>query len=80
MELGATGGPMAPDLFWTLVYDESDQIALPPSSWSAEWVEKTGQVGSNIYSLVHHTRGSQSYDVRVRHLEGHFYVVEELYQ
>jgi hypothetical protein len=25
-----------PAIFWTLVYDESDQIALPRSSWSAE--------------------------------------------
>ena len=77
---GKAGGPGAAYFFWTLVYDESDQIALPPSSWSAEWVQKTGQAGSPLYSIVQHMRGGQGYDVSVRHLDAHFYVVEELYQ
>ena len=77
---GTTGGAAAANLVWTLVYDDSDQIALPPSSWSAAWVQKTGQAGSPLYSVVHHTRDDQSYAVTVRHLGGHFYAVEELYQ
>jgi hypothetical protein len=75
---GETGGAGVPNFFWTLVYDDSDQIALPPSSWSAQWVEKTGQVGSSLYSVVHQA-DDKSHSVRVRHVVGHFYVVEELY-
>jgi hypothetical protein len=77
---GATGGAAAANFLWTLVYDDSDQIALPPSSWSAVWVEKTGQVGSRLYSVVHNRRDGVDYHVNVTHLDGHFYVVEELYQ
>jgi hypothetical protein len=76
---GSTGGVAVANFFWTLVYDESDQVALPPSSWSAEWVQKADQVGSPLYPLVSHMRAGKS-DVSVRHLNGHFYVVEELYQ
>jgi hypothetical protein len=76
---GETGGVAVPNFFWTLVYDESDQIALPPSSWSAEWVQKTGQVGSPLYSVVHNRRDGKDYYVSIRRLDGHFYVVEELY-
>jgi hypothetical protein len=76
---GETGGVAVPNFFWTLVYDESDQIALPPSSWSAEWVQKTGQVGSPLYSVVHKRRDGKDYYVSVKRLDGHFYVVEELY-
>lgn len=76
---GETGGVAVPNFFWTLVYDDSDQIALPPSSWSVAWVEKTGQVGSPLYSIVHNRRDSKDYYVSVRQLNGHFYLVEELY-
>jgi hypothetical protein len=76
---GETGGVAVPNFFWTLVYDESDQIAVPPSSWSAEWVQKTGQVGSPLYSVVHNRRDGKDYYVSIRRLDGHFYVVEELY-
>jgi hypothetical protein len=76
---GETGGVAVPNFFWKLVYDESDQIALPPSSWSAEWVQKTGQVGSPLYSVVHNRRDGKDYYVSIRRLDGHFYVVEELY-
>jgi hypothetical protein len=76
---GETGGVAVPNFFWTLVYDDSDQIALPPSSWSAEWVQKNGQVGSRLYSVVHNRRDDKDYYVTVRRLDGHFYVVEELY-
>jgi hypothetical protein len=75
---GGTGGAGVPNFMWMLVYDDSDQIALPPSSWSAKWVEKTGQTGSSLYSVVHQS-DDKNYFVTVRHLVGHFYVVEELY-
>jgi hypothetical protein len=52
---------------------------VPPSSWSAEWVQKTGQVGSPLYSVVHNRRDGKDYYVSIRRLDGHFYVVEELY-
>jgi hypothetical protein len=76
---GSTGGVAVPNFFWTLVYDDSDQIVLPPSSWSAVWVRKTGQTGSPLYSVVHNRRDGKDYYVSVKRLDGHFYVVEELY-
>jgi hypothetical protein len=78
---GETGGAAVANFFWTLVYDESDQIALPPSGWSTEWLQKADKSGG-IYSVIHHTRDDEDYYRRftVRHLTGHFYVVEELIQ
>jgi hypothetical protein len=76
---GTTGGAAVPNFFWTLVYYDSDQVALPPSSWSAAWVQKTGQVGSPLYSFVNNRRDGKDYYVSVKHLDSHFYVVEELY-
>jgi cytochrome c oxidase subunit IV len=52
---GSTGGVAVPNIFWKLVYDESDQIALPRSSWSAEWLRNADQSGNGsvLYSILH---------------------------
>jgi hypothetical protein len=57
---GGAGGLMSPNVFWTLAYDESDQIALPRSAWSADWLRKADKVtqGSGSYSIIHPTSGS----------------------
>jgi hypothetical protein len=57
------------------VYDEGDQIALPQSSWSAEWLRKAEQAakGNALYSVIH---PETFVWVRVTHLDGHFYVAE----
>jgi hypothetical protein len=77
---GGTGGAAVANIVRTLVYDESDQIALPRSSWSAAWLRKADEVakGNSLYSVIRPTSGTGQ--ISVSHLEGHFYVVEEVYQ
>jgi hypothetical protein len=84
---GETGGVAVANFFWTLVYDESDQIALPPSAWSSDWRQKADRVAlvpksGGFYSVLHNAQNDDDYYRRftVRHLGGHFYVVEELIQ
>ena len=76
---GGTGGAAVANIFRTLVYDESDQIALPRSSWSEAWLRKADGVakGNGFYSVIHPSGNAQ---ISIDRLEGHFYVVEELYQ
>jgi hypothetical protein len=72
---GEAGGVAVANTIWVLVYDEADQIALPQSSWSAEWLRKAEQAakGNALYSVIH---TETSVWRRVTHLDGHFYVAE----
>jgi hypothetical protein len=74
---GSTGGVAVPNFQWVLVYDESDQIGKPSTSWSPEWLERAEKAakGCPLYSVLH-PQGLT--DVSVQHLDGHFYVAEEL--
>jgi len=75
---GGTGGAAVANTFRNLVYDESDQIALPPSARSAAWGGKASGAGKGKCSAVPPETGDAQ--VSVNHLEGHFYVIEQLYQ
>jgi hypothetical protein len=44
---GSTGGAAVANFSSILVYNESDQIALPRSSWSAEWRRNADQADSD---------------------------------
>jgi hypothetical protein len=84
---GATGGAAVATIFRTLVYDESDQIALAKQSWSSEWLRKADQVSKSdkaagaLNWVVHPERiTNNNPQVSVGHLEGHFYVIVQLYQ
>ena len=46
---GEWGSVAAANIFWTLVYDDSDQIALPRSRWSAEWLRKAEQARPPLF-------------------------------
>jgi hypothetical protein len=81
---GQTGGAGVVNDFWTLVYDDSDQIALPASSRSADWLRNADQSARNTYqeakgyglsAIIHAENGGVGDQIIVRHLEGHFYVV-----
>jgi hypothetical protein len=83
---GSTGGVAVANIFWMLVYDDSDQIALPRSSWSAEWLQRADQAakGNALYSVIHpegFTGDVEQYErhISVRRLDGHFYVVEGIF-
>ena len=82
---GMTGGAAAVNIQKLLVYDDSGQIALQPSAWSPEWRAKTEETakGNSFWSVLHF----EEYDpakpyrdhVAVRHLDGHFYLVMEIF-
>jgi len=86
---GSTGGVGVVNYFWTLVYDDSDQIALPPASRSAEWYRKADKafkgasIGEPVTTfqdnahLQNYTQAYYDQHISIRHIDGHFYVVEE---
>jgi hypothetical protein len=79
---GGTGGVAVPNTFRTLVYDESDQIALPRASRSAAWLRHADEVTecNDFYSVIHPNPITENAQTRVSHLQGHFYIVEQVYQ
>jgi hypothetical protein len=76
---GSTGGAAVVNIFRTLVYDESDQLSLPRSSWSEAWILKADAAcrGTPLQSFIHPRGDSQ---VGVGRLEGHFYTATEIFQ
>lgn len=69
-----TGGVAVANMFRTLVFDESDEISLPPDRRSGDWLERAkGQSG--LYSIVQ-VQGSPT----VQSMGRHWYVVTQVYQ
>jgi hypothetical protein len=73
---GSTGGAAVSNFFWILVYDDCDQIALPRSSQSAEWAGDASRADKNgmLHALLY-----DDDNTTLRHLDGHFYVVERVW-
>ena len=71
---GEIGGAGAANLFYTLVFDESDELALPEEQRSEQWKQR---VNAKMPSLMRKVEG---HHVDVRRMEGHFYLVTEIYQ
>lgn len=78
---GSTGLAVSSSCIYTLVYDDSDEIALPPSDRSVDWINRQGKEGK-FYALAippgcptsdPHLHGK----VVVTHLKGHFYRIED---
>ncbi|CAH2602465.1 conserved protein of unknown function [Rhodovastum atsumiense] len=79
---GGIGGAGVPNDFYYLVYDDSDQIALPLASRSADWMVQAEEAAQNtgFYSVIHpesFTRDTQAYlkNISVTKLDGHFFLV-----
>jgi hypothetical protein len=72
---GSTGGAAVANFFWILVYDDCDQIALPRSSQSAEWAGDASRADKNgmLHALLY-----DDDNTTLRHLGGHFYVVQQV--
>ena len=51
---GESGGAAVPNIFDTLIYDETDQIGLPPEKRSDEWMERMDKrrTGSILYTIL----------------------------
>jgi hypothetical protein len=71
---GETGGAAVANIFHTLVFDESDEIGLPPEQRSASWLERAKDQ-RQLYSILR-GRGAPT----VQRLSRHWYVVTQIYQ
>ncbi len=71
---GETGGAAVANIFHTLVFDESDEISLPPERRSASWVERA-QHQPQLYSILRE-QGAPT----IQPMSRHWYVVTQLYQ
>lgn len=71
---GETGGAAVANIFQTLVFDESDEIGLPPEQRSAFWLERAKDQ-RQLYSILR-----EQGDPTVQRLSRHWYVVTQIYQ
>ena len=71
---GELGGAGVANIFYSLVFDESDEIALPEGQRSEQWKQRATE---KMPSLMRNEKG---HDVDVRKMEGHVYLVTEIYQ
>jgi hypothetical protein len=71
---GGTGGVAVPNIFYTLIYDETDEIALPLSGRSEGWKRR---VGASTPMVSEPLEGAPI--VTVKKLTGHFYVMTVVY-
>jgi hypothetical protein len=80
---GGTGGAGVTNIEKLLVYDDSDQIALPPSAWSPDWRGKANlaAAGNSFASVLDPEIFGGHYQdhIGVRRLDGHFYLVTEAF-
>jgi hypothetical protein len=82
---GATGGVAAVRFSYSLVYDESDQVALPSTLWSSDWKKRALEMATEtgLLAILNPQPGP---DGRCRdngcssitHLDGHFYLVTQM--
>jgi hypothetical protein len=77
---GQTGGAAVVNNFFTLVFDESDEIALPAEKRSSDWSRRARSFcpGSQMCSILQ--PDPPRHIVDVVKISGHFYLVTELYQ
>jgi hypothetical protein len=71
---GSRGGVGVANIFYSLVFDESDEVALPHDQRSEQWKRR---VGGQMYSILH---PGARHSIDVRKIEGHFYLVTEVHQ
>jgi len=75
---GETGGAAVTNIIYTLIYDESDEIGLAPEARSKEWRQRMGKMcpGTMMCSITN-PHGEMS--IAVKRIEGHFYLVTEIF-
>src|SRR6267378_2565508 len=73
---GEDGGIAGPNIFYTLIFDESDEIARPAGLRSREWNDRVEPLcpGTQMCSIL---GGERRDRVEVRELRDHFFLVTE---
>ena len=80
-EWGDTGGAGVANIFETIIYDESDEIALPALQRSEAWLARAKATGpSTGLTAVLKMRHTEESSVSVEKIRGHYYLVTEVYQ
>lgn len=78
-EWGELGGAAQTNVFGTLIYDESDEIAKPPSARSSRWRDRPDAApGHRLYSVVN-PNPDPLWAHDVQPLGGHFYLLTDTY-
>jgi len=77
---GETGGAAVANFFFTLVFDETDEIGLPPGLRSEAWVKRHTPPAcvKEQQCAVYESAGGKT--VTVEPMGDHFFLVTELYQ
>lgn len=71
---GSTGGAGVASIFHTLVFDESDEVALPLERRSDQWKQRAATQMPSILNA------DERHSIQVRKMDGHFYLITEVYQ
>jgi hypothetical protein len=76
---GSTGGVAVANFIHTLIYDESDEIGLPPEQRSADWNARAYALcpGTVMCSIL--APEPPRHSVQIKKIQGHFYSVTEIY-
>lgn len=77
---GETGGAGVVNVFFNLIFDESDEIALPPERRSDQWSRRMRSYcpGTQMCSILR--PDPPRHIVDIQKVDGHFYLVTEYYQ
>jgi hypothetical protein len=76
---GDTGGVATAVTTYTLVYDESEEIALPVNQRSFVWKHRAMASQNRITTGLQMDQADASYVLDVVRVDGHFFVVKETY-
>jgi hypothetical protein len=76
-EWGETGGAGVANSIYTLIYDESDEISLPPADRSKAWLDRANKLcpGTVMRSILNPSGIPTELSVAVKKIDGHFYLV-----
>jgi hypothetical protein len=77
---GSTGGAAVVNIFYTLVYDESDEILLPPDRRTNAWRLNASSFCRYPHYCANYVSEDKNHALTVKRISGHFYSVTELYQ
>jgi hypothetical protein len=76
---GSTGGAAVVNVFHTLVYDESDEIALPSVRRSSAWSIRATRAADGAVRLSLLGVPSENHSVTIKPIGGHFYLLTQSY-
>jgi hypothetical protein len=81
-EWGSIGGVGVTNIFYILVYDDSDQIGLPYHRTSADWKERADKAakGNDFWSVIDAEKNGADFSRgSVKKLDEHFYLITEVF-